>query len=387
MENLLYSEVHLICIIIVSLEIIQAIKSIDKSPGMRLFVICFAFIDLSFVFNLLLWFAENSGRPVLLVPARQLYYLFFGLGAFTWFVYSEYQFSQKRLGKKQIVLAALPFLLAEVLMLSSIGFSVDALAKQETMQLISLGVGCGYMAASGARACVKAFNKKNYLKKDEYLMIGLFALVALVCAFLQILIKVPVPLVIEGTSLCVLMQQRALPLVCAGETICAVLLYQKHQEKLISRDPLTGITNRIQLVQYLSNKMNNHTQSLYLIMMDINGLKKINETYGHAQGDAALIQVADALKETVPRNFLISRYGGDEFVIAGEISTEEQILIINEGIRRNVARRNDANGRNWNVSVCIGFAKYTQTMTCVSDFLSEAYASLCAAKKSQNIKN
>ena len=321
MENLLYSEVHLICIIIVSLEIIQAIKSIDKSPGMRLFVICFAFIDLSFVFNLLLWFAENSGRPVLLVPARQLYFLFFGLGAFTWFVYSEYQFSQKRLGKKHLILASVPFLLAEVLMLSSIGFSVDALAKQETMQLVSLGVGCGYMAASGARACVKAFNKKNYLKKDEYLMTALFSYVALVCTLLQILVKEPVPFI------------------CAGETICMVLLYQKHQEKLISRDPLTGITNRIQLVQHLSNKMNNHTQSLYLIMMDINGLKKINETYGHSQGDAALIQVAEALKETVPRNFLISRYGGDEFVITGEISTEEQILIINEGIKRNVDRR------------------------------------------------
>ena len=350
MENLLYCEVHLICIIIVTLEIVLAARSIDKSAGMRLFIVCFAFVDLSFVFDLL---------SVMLVPARQLYFLFFSLGAFTWFIYAEYQFSQKRLGKKQAVAAVLPLIIAESLMLFG----------QEPIQLTAYIVPCGYLAVSGARACAKAIDKKNYLKKDEYLMTALFAYTALVCTLLQILVKEPVPFI------------------CAGETICMVLLYQKHQEKLISRDPLTGITNRIQLVQHLSNKMNNHTQSLYLIMMDINGLKKINETYGHSQGDAALILVADALKETVPRNFLISRYGGDEFVITGEISTEEQILIINEGIKRNVDRRNDANNRPWNVSVCIGFAKYTQTMTCVSEFLSAAYTSLCAAKKCQNMKN
>ena len=66
---------------------------------------------------------------------------------------------------------------------------------------------------------------------------------------------------------------------------------------------------------------------------------------------------------------------------SGEISTEEQILIINEGIKRNMARRNSANGRNWNVSVSIGFAKYMPEMKCVPDFFSEASASLSAAKK------
>ncbi|MBO4726961.1 MAG: hypothetical protein J5631_00895, partial [Spirochaetaceae bacterium] len=78
---------------------------------------------------------------------------------------------------------------------------------------------------------------------------------------------------------------------------------------------------------------------------------------------------------------------GDEFVITGEISTEEQILIINEGIKRNVDRRNSANTTGLNVSVCIGVAKYTPQMKCASEFLSAAYTSLCAAKKCQNMKN
>lgn len=87
------------------------------------------------------------------------------------------------------------------------------------------------------------------------------------------------------------------------------------------------------------------------------------------------------MKETVPRNFLISRFGGDEFVITGEISTEEQILIINEGIKRTVERRNSENEREWNVSVSIGFSKYMPDMESLSDFFSAASASLCEAKK------
>ena len=60
METLLYCEVHLICIIIVSLEIILAAKGIDKSLGMRLFIMCFSFIDLSFVFDSLLRLSQSG---------------------------------------------------------------------------------------------------------------------------------------------------------------------------------------------------------------------------------------------------------------------------------------------------------------------------------------
>ncbi len=365
METLLYSEVHLICIIIVTLEIVFALRNIDKSISMRLFIICFALMDLSFVFALLFNLAVKGGAGQgQLMAAKQIYFLCTGLGAFSWFVYSEYQFSPEIISKKRFLLSLVPFAVRELFLLCTAFLPWgSSMLTPGVVLWLPLAVDYGYITVSGFRAHIKSLNKCSYIKKDEYSMLAVCSAISLLCALLQVFIKLPVPLI------------------CAGTAVCAVLLYQHHQSKLISRDPLTGITNRIQLVQYLSNKMNNHTQSLYLIMMDINGLKKINEAYGHAQGDAALIQVADALKETVPRNFLISRYGGDEFVIAGEISTEEQILIINEGIRRNVARRNDANGRAWNVSVSIGFAKFTPEMECAAQFLAEAYASLCNAKK------
>lgn len=365
MESILFAEVYLLCIIIVTLEIVFAIKDIDKSISMRLFIICFAFMDLSFVFGLLFNLAVRGGAEYgYLMAAKQLYFLCTGLGAFSWFVFAEYQFSAEILSKKRLVLAMLPFAVRELFLLCTAFLPWgSSLLTPGAVLWLPLVIDYGYISVSGFRAHIKSLNKCSYIKKDEYSMIAVCAAISLLCALLQVLIKVPVPLI------------------CAGSAVCAVLLYQLHQSKLISRDPLTGITNRIQLVQYLSNKMSNHAESLYMILMDIDGLKKINEAYGHNQGDEALIQVTQTLKETVPRNFLISRYGGDEFVITGEISTEEQILIINEGIKRNMARRNSANGRDWNVSVSIGFAKYMPEMKCVPDFFSEASASLSTAKK------
>jgi len=365
MESILFTEIYLICIIIISLEIAFAIKDMDKAVSMRLFIICFVFMDLAFAFDLIFKLAvQVSAEEAWLMAVRQLYFLFTGLGAFSWFIYSQYQFFPEILKKKQLIPVFLPFALRELFLLSGIFLLKErSIITPGVAFYFPIAVDCGYIALSGLHVYFKSREKKNYLKKDEYSTIAVCAALSLFCVLLQLFSKLP------------------LPFICAGTAVCALLLYQKHLSKLISRDPLTGITNRIQLVQYLSDKMNHHAESLYMIMMDIDGLRKINEAYGHAQGDEALIQISQALKETVPRNFLISRYGGDEFVITGEISTEEQILIINEGIKRTVERRNSENEREWNVSVSIGFARYLPQMKCLSDFFSAASASLCEAKK------
>ena len=85
----------------------------------------------------------------------------------------------------------------------------------------------------------------------------------------------------------------------------------------ISLDPLTQINNRNQFRRHLGNKLRDNG-NLALIIMDIDRFKSINDTYGHLEGDEALIRVAKALKIICSSNrskYSISRYGGDEFVV------------------------------------------------------------------------
>ena len=90
--------------------------------------------------------------------------------------------------------------------------------------------------------------------------------------------------------------------------------------KLSTRDALSGALNRQGLDRlakpyYAQNKQNGLTTVLFFV--DINKMKHINDQFGHLHGDLAVKTVAAAVLETVPRNWLVIRYGGDEFLVVG----------------------------------------------------------------------
>ena len=90
--------------------------------------------------------------------------------------------------------------------------------------------------------------------------------------------------------------------------------------KLSTKDALSGALNRQGMEKlakpyYAQNKKNGLTTVLFFV--DINKMKHINDQFGHLHGDLAVKTVAAAAMETVPKNWLTIRYGGDEFLIVG----------------------------------------------------------------------
>ncbi len=90
--------------------------------------------------------------------------------------------------------------------------------------------------------------------------------------------------------------------------------------RLSTKDALSGALNRQGLDKlakpfYAQNKKNGLTTVLFFV--DINKMKQINDNFGHLHGDLAVKTVAAAAMETVPKNWLCIRYGGDEFLIVG----------------------------------------------------------------------
>ena len=77
-----------------------------------------------------------------------------------------------------------------------------------------------------------------------------------------------------------------------------LIFYIASMKTQISTDPLTGLNNRGQLANYVAQKSNIYRENrlTIVIMFDINDFKLINDTYGHAEGDRALILVSNALK-------------------------------------------------------------------------------------------
>ncbi|ATW23809.1 GGDEF domain-containing protein [Candidatus Formimonas warabiya] len=87
-----------------------------------------------------------------------------------------------------------------------------------------------------------------------------------------------------------------------------------HIEKAAHTDSLTGLFNR-ELLNKVIKKYEQNSKPYGLIMVDINGLKYINDHYGHSAGDEIIIKAAKTINENVRKSDLVFRIGGDEFLI------------------------------------------------------------------------
>jgi diguanylate cyclase (GGDEF)-like protein len=97
-------------------------------------------------------------------------------------------------------------------------------------------------------------------------------------------------------------------------------------ELLADLDPLTPVLNRRAFERELGRALasaRRYGENLSLVYFDLNGFKAVNDTYGHAGGDAALKHVADVLAAHVRGSDMVGRMGGDEFAVALTHATPE----------------------------------------------------------------
>jgi len=90
-------------------------------------------------------------------------------------------------------------------------------------------------------------------------------------------------------------------------------------QRLASTDPLTGLANQRALAELLDRELHNAERygvPLAYLILDLDDLKQINDTRGHAAGDEALRAFADLLRASARRGDIVARYAGDEFVLA-----------------------------------------------------------------------
>ncbi len=104
-------------------------------------------------------------------------------------------------------------------------------------------------------------------------------------------------------------------------------------------DTLTRVFNRRHLNQVLEDELRSafrKKQPLSIIMVDIDHFKAINDRYGHDEGDRALIHIASILKESIRKNDIVARFGGEEFLVMLPRAMMKDAVVIAERIRRSV---------------------------------------------------
>lgn len=106
----------------------------------------------------------------------------------------------------------------------------------------------------------------------------------------------------------------------------ALKQYAVALEEISLHDPLTGVLNRRGLEKRSKSLMSADAQGmLFVIFVDLDGLKRINDVYGHAAGDEAIQVIAAILRHCSRPNDIIARMGGDEFVCVGIVPDEDTL--------------------------------------------------------------
>ena len=125
------------------------------------------------------------------------------------------------------------------------------------------------------------------------------------------------------------LNQLGLMLIWPATSLAILISYLIFESTSNARDYLTGIYTRERAEEQINNLIF-RKRNFSVIMIDINNFKKINDTYGHHFGDKVLIYVGRTLQKVFNEKSIVSRYGGDEFLVVTEITDEIVLRQIRE---------------------------------------------------------
>ncbi len=163
-------------------------------------------------------------------------------------------------------------------------------------------------------------------------------------------------------------------------------LHERVQQQAIA-DPLTGLYNHRHLYERLEQEVARAKRSrrpIAVLMLDIDGLKLINDTYGHQVGDEALKLLASVLQGSCRAEDIVGRYGGDEFMIILPEADTAEAERIGERIQANLAARYlEEKGKDGRVPIRIsmGVACYPNDATVMQELVNAADSALYRSKQ------
>jgi diguanylate cyclase (GGDEF)-like protein len=143
------------------------------------------------------------------------------------------------------------------------------------------------------------------------------------------------------------------------------------QNEQIFRDHLTGLFNRNYLEFLLRKYPRIREYKITGIMLNLNNFKKINRTYGHAEGDHVLGKTAQILQAAVGDIGLVTRYSGDEFIVLLKTQSDPIVKTCLEQINNHIDQYNYHNHSEYLLSAAIGTCKLDSNTPNLDDFINE----------------
>lgn len=318
------------------------------------------------------------GFRLLNIIINLVYMVLMGFIGFLWIVYVDFKV-RRRLDSshyKRVTMFSIPMLVLLVLTLTSpkthILFYIDEnnCYHRGKLMWIRICVMNLYVLWAAVLTLVGIKRQKTKQKKDEMRALLQFIFFPLFGIFMQLFYM-------------------NLPFAAVGISLSVLLVFINVQNKQISIDALTGINNRRQLTLYVDSELSALSKKgeLYYLIMDVDKFKSINDTYGHLEGDNALIKIASMLNSLCEKqNDFVARYGGDEFVIVCRRHNEAEVESLKQEILSAVSKLNDEGTFPYTLSLSVGSAKF-DTSKSNDEIFAEADKKLYSIKSERTNVN
>ncbi|MBQ9039332.1 MAG: GGDEF domain-containing protein [Clostridia bacterium] len=353
MEAILYAEIYLFCIVIVWLCKYWSDQRSSNSASERWLHTALVGFLISFISNFLFTLVSRvlPASPVTHHASwlfKTAYHVMLCFGVFAWCGYADTECRGTLFTtRKRVTLSAIPLGLMVALVISNLWthslFTITegGYVRGKLFQL-EMGLLVAITTVFSVKLLLHARSETDPIKRGHMKLVSSFPLCLLIAWLLTL----------AGESF---------PIISVAITIELLCLYMGTSTQQISMDKLTQVNNRQNLLSFLEYKCVNHSEKLFLFMMDLDYFKTINDTYGHLEGDDALIRASKALKMSCGDHFrrrpYIARYGGDEFIVVIESTRQEADLLL-ENIHSNLKKLNDEANKPYNLAFSIGVAEY-----------------------------
>ncbi|MCL2485018.1 MAG: GGDEF domain-containing protein [Endomicrobia bacterium] len=167
-----------------------------------------------------------------------------------------------------------------------------------------------------------------------------------------------------------------------------IKLFSEISEKTRT-DGLTGLYLKRYFMERLQAEVQRekrYSGGFYILMLDLDHFKTVNDTYGHLVGDKVLCSIAKMLVDCIRPGDLVGRYGGEEFIIFMSLASKDEAVSIAQNIIDTVQKKKyKENDEKFNVTISVGISNYPEDAESIDQIISAADKALYKAK--QNGRN
>lgn len=340
-------DINIVATIISIIFLINISSHLDKTERKnKVFVTFFTLNTCELIIETLTCVINKQPYPWLISISTILHIFLFILGpliTYQWYIFANLWIKRdQKCKRRNNTYILIPLILNIILVLLSpflkLTFYIDEFNVYQRGPLFFIPVAISYFYLLCGFILIYINRKK--ITRIEFLPLLFFGVFPALCGLIQILFY-------------------GILLMWSSIAFSLIILYLYLQQQMMNIDYLTGAWTRENFYNYLTSRIEqDKSKNFSIVFIDLDDFKNINDTFGHNEGDRALINIVRIIKNILKNEDSITRYGGDEFVLFLNVDSNQKIQEIITMISDALIKYNKRSNLPYVLSFSYGYELY-----------------------------